>query len=167
VSEWRNRVDNRAVNTWTTQSVDPAGAEARALIRAYLADIISRYHRRPATEAEITRAIAEDPTDDLATFFVGRLGDRPLACAGIRLVCPETAELKRLFVHPDARGRGGGAALLAAAEAAAVSIGASAIRLDTRSDLVEARGLYAKHGYREVAPFNRDRYAEHWFQKLL
>ncbi len=72
-----------------------------------------------------------------------------------------------MFVDPVARGTGGGAALLAAAEEAAVSLGASAIRLDTRADLVEARALYARHGYREVPPFNDDRYAEHWFGKRL
>ena len=121
----------------------------------------------PATAAEVDRAIADDPTDDLVRFFVGRHGGRVRGCVGFRLVDRETAEMKRMFVDPAARGTGGGAALLAAVEEGAVSFGASAIRLDTRTDLVEARALYAKHGYREVPAFNSDRYAEHWFEKRL
>ncbi|MEU6156276.1 GNAT family N-acetyltransferase [Actinosynnema sp. NPDC047251] len=152
---------------WTVQPVPVGSAPARALVRTYLADIIGRYYGRPAVGAEVDQALADDPTDDLVAFFVGRLDGRPLGCAGFRMVSSETAELKRLFVHSEARGQGGGAALLAAVEEAAVSIGASSVRLDTRSDLVEARKLYARHGYREVAPFNDDRYAEHWFEKRL
>jgi hypothetical protein len=39
--------------------------------------------------------------------------------------------------------------------------------LDTRSDLVEARALYARLGYQETEPHNYDPYAEHWFAKNL
>ncbi|WP_308258292.1 GNAT family N-acetyltransferase [Saccharothrix obliqua] len=155
------------MTTWTVQPAPPDGPVARRLVRTYLTDIIGRYHGRPATPAEVDQAIADDPTDDLRAFFVGALAGVPAGCAGFRLVTSETAELKRLFVHSDARGTGGGAALLAAVEEAAVSVGASAIRLDTRADLVEARALYARHGYREVPPFNSDRYADHWFEKRL
>ncbi|RKT53978.1 ribosomal protein S18 acetylase RimI-like enzyme [Saccharothrix australiensis] len=155
------------MTTWTVRAVDPEGTEAQTLIRTYLADIIERYYGRPATADEVAGAIADDPTDDLSAFFVGSVDGRPLGCAGFRMVTGETAELKRLFVHSAARGLGGGAALLAAVEEAAVSIGATTVRLDTRADLVEARRLYARHGYREVAPFNCDRYADHWFQKRL
>ena len=33
------------------------------------------------------------------------------------------------------------------------------LRLDTRRDLVEARQLYARHGYRETTPFSRVLYS--------
>lgn len=79
----------------------------------------------------------------------------------------ETAELTRVFVRPEFRGTGGGGLLLTALEDRARTLGLSRLRLDTRNDLVEARGLYAKHGFREVPAFNRDRYAEHWFAKEL
>ena len=45
--------------------------------------------------------------------------------------------------------------------------GRSRLRLDTRGDLVEARRLYERLGYREVPPFNAGRYAEHWLEKTL
>lgn len=45
--------------------------------------------------------------------------------------------------------------------------GLRTLRLDTRSDLVEARTLYAALGYVEVPAFNNGQYAEHWFAKDL
>ena len=41
------------------------------------------------------------------------------------------------------------------------------MRQDVRSDLVEARAMYARLGYREVPPFNDHPYVEHWFEKRL
>ncbi|CAM5370930.1 GNAT family N-acetyltransferase OS=Streptomyces cyaneofuscatus OX=66883 GN=G3I52_05645 PE=4 SV=1 [Streptomyces cyaneofuscatus] len=81
---------------------------------------------------------------------------------------PGTAELTRVYVRPAYRGTGGGGALLASVEEAARAYGVRLLRLDTRHDLVEARGLYAKHGYREVPAFHRrNPYAERWFAKEL
>jgi hypothetical protein len=40
-------------------------------------------------------------------------------------------------------------------------------RLDTNGTLSEARGLYAAAGYREIAPFNANPYAHHWFEKRV
>ncbi|WP_158887781.1 GNAT family N-acetyltransferase [Amycolatopsis anabasis] len=146
-------------------------ADARAVLRDYFDDVASRYYGRPATEREIDTALAEDPSDDLVpptgVFLAARHAGRIVGCVGLRLVAPELAELTRMFVRADARGRGGGSRLLDAAEAAARELGVARIRLDTRDDLVEARALYAKHGYAEVEPFNDDKYAEHWFQKEL
>ena len=50
---------------------------------------------------------------------------------------------------------------------AARARGLSRLRLDTRGDLIEARRLYARHGYVEVPPFSAGPYAEHWFAKVL
>ncbi len=41
------------------------------------------------------------------------------------------------------------------------------IRADTRHDLVEARGLYTKHGFVEIPAYSRGPYADHWFEKRL
>jgi ribosomal protein S18 acetylase RimI-like enzyme len=52
-------------------------------------------------------------------------------------------------------------------EAIATNHGLDRMRLDTRDDLVEARRLYARQGFREVAAFNEEPYADHWFEKKL
>jgi GNAT superfamily N-acetyltransferase len=149
---------------WT---VAPEPIEATNLLRAYFTDVASRYYGRPATESEVDAALAEDPSDDLACFLVGRYAGIPSGCAGLRLLSPGIAELTRMFVHPRARRTGGGHALLAAAEQAALRLGAHTIRLDTRSDLVEARALYAAHGYAEIPAYSSGPYAEHWYEKRL
>jgi len=41
------------------------------------------------------------------------------------------------------------------------------VRLETNGTLDEAIGLYKSSGYREVAAFNDEAYASHWFEKAL
>ncbi|GAA3884209.1 GNAT family N-acetyltransferase [Saccharothrix violaceirubra] len=155
------------MTSWSVHRVAPGDPVAAGLVRAYLSDIVGRYYGRPATSADVDTALAEDPTDDLVGFFVGHHDGRPAGCAGFRLVTPDMAESKRLYVERSSRGTGGGAALLMAVERAASSRGATKIRLDTRTDLVEARALYARHGYSEVERYSAGRYAEHFFTKAL
>nr|WP_216217243.1 GNAT family N-acetyltransferase [Amycolatopsis aidingensis] len=144
---------------------------ATAVLRRYILDIGERYYRRRPTEAEVDAALAEDPSDELAPprgeFLLATWAGSVAGCVGVRLLEPGIAELKRMFVEPWARGRGRGALLLAAAEEAARGLGARAIRLDTRTDLVEVRALYARHGYAEIPAYNDGPYAQHWFEKRL
>jgi ribosomal protein S18 acetylase RimI-like enzyme len=41
------------------------------------------------------------------------------------------------------------------------------VRLDTNKALPEALRLYRSAGYREIARFNDNPYAHHWFEKTL
>ncbi|MEW2486618.1 GNAT family N-acetyltransferase [Streptomyces sp. NPDC048411] len=157
--------------TWTMTPERFDSPDASALRRDYYDEVASRYWQRPATAEEIDEGLSGDGADLLTgptgAFVVGRFGGKPASCAGLLLVDADTAELTRVFVRPEFRGTGGGGLLLAAVESAARAFGVRQIRLDTRNDLVEARGLYAKHGYREVPAFHRRQYAEHWFAKEL
>jgi GNAT superfamily N-acetyltransferase len=100
-------------------------------------------------------------------LLVARYAGEPAGSAGVRLLDAKTAELTRVFVHEGMRGKGGAPLLVRAAEDAARALGAERMVLDTRSDLVEARALYARLGYTETEPHNDDEYAEHWFTKTL
>lgn len=152
----------------------PAAAE---ILRDYLGEMISRYYGRPADDAEISRHLgAGHGSDDLAeptgVLLLAQSADggarsRPVGCVGLRRLDEQTRELTRLFVRPEARGAGVGALLLAAAEQRARADGASVIRLNTRHDLIEARALYAGHGYEEIPRYGDDPLAEHWFEKKL
>ncbi|SCF11420.1 Ribosomal protein S18 acetylase RimI [Micromonospora viridifaciens] len=158
------------MTTWTVCLTPPDAPEAATLLREYMAEMVRRWHGRPERPAEVTEALAEMPSDDLARptgLLVLAHRDGQLAgCAGLRWR-PGWAELTRVYVRPAHRGAGGGAALLAAVEAHAGAGGADRIRLDTRADLVEARALYARHGYVEIPAFTEGPYAQHWFEKLL
>jgi GNAT superfamily N-acetyltransferase len=151
----------------------PAAAE---ILREYLGEMISRYYGRPTDDAEITQHLsAGHGSDDLreptGVLLLARGTDadaqRPIGCVGLRRLDDQTRELTRMFVRPEAREAGVAALLLGAAEQRTRADGASVIRLSTRSDLVEARALYAKHGYQEVPRYRDDPLAEHWFEKKL
>ncbi|WP_432252100.1 GNAT family N-acetyltransferase [Streptomyces sp. HNM1019] len=165
-----------APSGWTVAARPVGGPAPAMLLREYLVDVADRYYRlhegRDSTPEEIEQALAEMPSDDLApphgVFLLAHHDGEPAGCVGLRLLDDaRTAELKRVYVRPAKRGLGGGAALLAAVEAAASGLGAARIVLDTRLDLVEARGLYARHGYREVPAFTDGPYAEVWMAKEL
>jgi GNAT superfamily N-acetyltransferase len=66
-----------------------------------------------------------------------------------------TAELKRMFVSPAARGLGIASALLLAVEARAVALGASTLRLETGHPQVAAIALYEKHGFAHIPQFGK------------
>ncbi|HEX9352270.1 MAG TPA: GNAT family N-acetyltransferase, partial [Streptosporangiaceae bacterium] len=138
--------------------ISPAADEARCALWAYFDDVASRHYGRPATEDEIAAAMREDPSEDLTPphglLLVAHEDGNVLGCAGLRLLPGQIAEVTRVFVAPAARRRGLGSRLLNCLEDHARGRRVSTLRLDTRRDLVEARQLYARHGYREVRPFN-------------
>lgn len=161
--------------TWTVAPEPYGSPVAAALWRAYYTEVSDRWYLlhegRRTDPAELEREIAAQPGTDLAPprgrLLVARYGGEPAGTAGVRLLDGTTAELKRVFLHEPMRGRGGAPLLVRAAEDTARALGAGRMILDTRGDLVEARGLYARLGYTETGPHNDERYAEHWFSKEL
>lgn len=167
-----------AVTTPSPWSIAPEPYDspvAAALWRAYYTEVSDRWylpHEGRRTDAdELERGVAADRGEYLAPpggqLLVARYEGEPVGTAGVRLVDAATAELRRVFVHEDMRGKGGAVFLVTAAEEAARAMGAERIVLDTRSDLVEARALYARLGYEETEPHNDQAYAERWLRKDL
>ncbi|MFH8393173.1 GNAT family N-acetyltransferase [Streptomyces sp. NPDC018036] len=148
---------------------------ALALWRAYYTEVSDRWYRlhegRATDPRELEREVAAQTgaefTPPTGVLLVARHDGDPAGTAGVRMLDATTGELSRVFVRADLRGKGAAPLLLAAAEAAARDLGARELILDTRGDLVEARALYARHGYEETAAHNDDVYAEHWFRKDL
>lgn len=164
-----------AAMTWTVTPEPFDSPVAAALWRAYYTEVSDRWyllHEGHATDPEeLEREIAATPGAEFRTpggvLLVARYGGEAGGMAGVRMLDATTGELKRVFVRGELRGRGCAALLLAAAEEAARGLGAERLILDTRGDLVEARALYARHGYEETEPHNDDVYADHWFTKKL
>jgi GNAT superfamily N-acetyltransferase len=149
----------------------PDSAECRAVLVAYFHEVVSRGHGREATDAEVAAAMRAEPSDDLCPpgglFLLARQDGKVLGCAGLRLLPAGTGELTRFFVAPDARRRGVGQRLLDAVEDAARRYQVTRLRLDTSDYLTEARRLYLRNGFQEVAPFNEGRVANLWYSKAL
>jgi GNAT superfamily N-acetyltransferase len=110
---------------------------------------------------------AEELVMPRGALLVARLEGGAIACGAVRKLDEKTAELKRMWVDPDARGRGIGRRLLAALEQTALEIGCDLVRLDTNAQLSEAVALYDSAGYREIPAYNDNLYAERWFEKQL
>ena len=73
-----------------------------------------------------------------------------VACGGIVRFDATRAELKRMYVLPDARGRGFGRLVLEALEAQARALGYDGVVLETGDQSVEALGLYRSSGYEPI-----------------
>ncbi|WP_208614454.1 GNAT family N-acetyltransferase [Streptomyces regalis] len=161
--------------TWTVAPEPHDSPAATALWRAYYTEVSDRYYLlhegRRTDPAELDRETAHQTGAELTPpkgqLLVARYAGEPAGTAGIRLLDADTAELTRVFVHETLRGKGGGPLLVRAAEDTARSFGATRMILDTRHDLVEARALYTRLGYKETPPHNDGTYAEHWFSKAL
>lgn len=160
---------------WTVAPEPFDSPLAVELWRAYYTEVSDRWyllHEGHVTDPdELEREVAADTGEYLAppggVLLVARYGGEPVGTAGVRLMDATTAELKRVFLRQEVRGRGGAALLVTMAEDAARALGAERVVLDTRGDLIEARALYTGLGYEESEPHNDHEYAEHWFTKTL
>jgi ribosomal protein S18 acetylase RimI-like enzyme len=72
-----------------------------------------------------------------------------------------------MWVSPQVRGMGVGRRLLQELELFARNSQWRTVRLDTNATLNEAIGLYLRSGYREIARFNDNPYAQRWFEKTV
>jgi GNAT superfamily N-acetyltransferase len=145
---------------------------------------------------ELEREIAADPGTDFAppggALVIARYEGAAAGMAGVRLLddgepdgagpgdagsggaapadtrpADARAELKRVYLRPEFRGRGGAALIVSAAEDEARRLGATRMVLETRSDFVAARALYERLGYDEIEPYTFAQYSEHWYGKKL
>ena len=145
---------------------DPANREAQLCLQAYVAELGRRFDTGFDPASSIPAEL-EDLRPPAGAFLLARLRGEPVGCGALKLHGSEPAEIKRMWVAEAARGLGVGRRLLAELERYAGARGVRVLRLETNQALVEAIGLYRSAGYREVAAFNAEPYAHHWFEKHL
>jgi len=145
---------------------DPRHPDARRAVRAYAAELSERFESGydpargiSATDAEVT------PPRGL--FLLATLHDEPVGCGVLKFRGGAPAHIKRMWVATPVRGLGLGRRLLAALESQAAAHGVRTVQLETHRALAEAISLYRAAGYREVAAFNDEPYAHHWFEKVI
>lgn len=145
---------------------DAASIDAQYCLTQYFTEIASRFDAGydPAKGLPAGANLLNPPN---GLFLVARLDGAPIGCVGLKRTSKRDAEIKRMWVSPQARGVGLGRRLLDEIECQARVLGIKRLRLDTNSSLTEARALYARCGYREIPDFNGEPYADHWFEKVL
>lgn len=141
--------------TWGIHRVPVTHPDAQRLIAEVQQEYVARYggpDRTPLDGDEF-----EDPG---GAFYVGYLGGEPVATGawrrrtdveafGTRL----TAEVKRMYVAPAARGRGLARAMLSHLEEQARESGAETMVLETGTAQPEAMALYESAGYTRIDGF--------------
>jgi putative acetyltransferase len=90
---------------------------------------------------------------DRAVFLAARRDRALLGSIALLLIAPGHAEMKRLFVRAEARGKGLGRRLLNALEEIARDRGIARISLETGVRQPEAIALYRASGYQTCPPF--------------
>lgn len=145
---------------------DPECADARACLLSYYSDLDEAFEEG----FEVETSLDPDPTalrPPVGAFLLARSDGLAIGCCALKGQGASVGEIKRMWVAPMARGLGVARQLLEAAEDRARTLGLTRLRLDTNRALKAAIALYRQTGWREVDPFNDERYAHHWFEKTL
>lgn len=124
---------------------------AQELVADALADLGLRY----GGSGDETPVAAREFGPPSGAFLVAYLGGAPAGCAGWRSHGDggETAELKRMYTAPSARGRGVARAVLAAVERSAREHGRKRLILECGDQQPEAIALYQACGYVQIDNF--------------
>jgi ribosomal protein S18 acetylase RimI-like enzyme len=147
-------------------SVSAYGPAARACLDRYFDELAVSFPEGYDRESDHAAAL-DDYTPPAGAFLIAQISGHPVGCGALRTFSPGIGEIKRMWVSPAVRGRGVGRKLLEALERAARERHLRTVRLDTHSSLAQALQLYRTSGYREIARFNQNPYAHHWFEKAL
>lgn len=149
---------NQAIRNMTTEP-QPTNPAATSDIQVRLTtaqdpqciDLISRQRE----EILLSNPNVGPNTVEIPMFIVLSRAGKPLACGGLRLISKDVdsvAEMKRLYVVPEARGRAHGVAdlLIRELEVCALGKGWTTLRAQTARNMTAANRLYERHGFELV-----------------
>jgi DNA-binding MarR family transcriptional regulator len=122
---------------------DPTTPDARWCFEQYFAELDERFDAGFDPSLSIP-ADATELTSSSGLLLLARMRGRAVGCGALKLHSNAPAELK-----------------------SARAAGATVVHLETNRTLTEAISLYRRSGYVEVAAFNDEPYADHWFEKTL
>jgi GNAT superfamily N-acetyltransferase len=136
--------------------------EAYAIVREYY-EAVGVVVREDAAE------FAHDYFGEGAGIWLASEGEKTLGCIALRPLpqIDSAGEVKRLYVKPEARGRGVAELLLKALEEYACGFGYRWLYLDSKDDLVDAIRFYQKHGYEVCERYNENPQATIFMKKEL
>jgi len=154
------------------RAVDVTSTEALERRDAYFAERAAGF---PVAQGEYrpTYPTTAAFTPPAGVFLLVVDDDGVIGCGGVRRIEPNPDtldtryEVKHLWLTPPSRGRGAGRRLLEELEHRAVGFGAVELVLDTNASLEAAGGLYRSSGFTEIAPYNANPNATHWYGKRL
>ena len=131
---------------------EPYGSPlSRPLTDAQAEELRERYGGWEGAGSEPEPELFDDPS---GYFLVAQLDGSPVGCAGIcRCEGERTAELRRMYVAPEARRLGIARTLMSALEGKARELGYLTLRLETGPEQPEAVHLYETGGFAVIPNF--------------
>jgi len=134
----------------TLEREDLTSVTACALIGALNHELSERY---PEDGANHFRLEPDEVAEGLGLFLVARSAGRAIACGALRMLDSRCAEIKRMYVVPEFRGRGVARRVLARLEAESARLGASRLVLETGARQPESLALYGRAGFVRIPAF--------------
>jgi GNAT superfamily N-acetyltransferase len=136
-----------------------------ALVAAYVEEIRAMY---PDWTPDVPpRMTAQDVEPPDGRWLVAYRAGEPVGCAGLKRLDNHSAEIKRVYVTPEARGTGVARKLLTRLEDIARAVGYQTLRMDTGARQPASVALFRSAGYEPIADYNANPVAAHWFEKRL
>lgn len=136
-------------------TTDRHWSDVERLIRAYLDELPFEIDFQ-----DLDREMAELPAEygppTGAALLVVDDGGTAVGVVGVRRFDGTDAELKRMYIAPEARGMGTGRALGAAAVSIARDLGYERLLLDTVDTMTAAIGTYQALGFVEIEPYRHN-----------
>jgi putative acetyltransferase len=129
------------------ERVERATPDARALIGELEGELAAAYEAEQRHGLSVERIFQPD-----IAFFIAYLDGKPVGCGGVALE-DGYAELKRMYVRPDTRGRGIVQALIARLEGEAAARGIKHVTLETGDVQHAAIRAYERSGYTRCEAF--------------
>src|SRR5262245_21662391 len=128
------------------EAADPRDPDAALLIARLTEELSRRYEEEDGGGGFRVEHVLQPRS----VFVVGWLGGRAVACGALRPLQGDTAEVKRMYVEPDVRGRGLGRRILAELETHARRWGYTAVWLETGVLQPEAIRIFETSGYHQI-----------------
>ncbi|WP_425100294.1 GNAT family N-acetyltransferase [Tropicibacter sp. S64] len=150
----------------TLLEIAPTDPRAVICLEQYYAELAARFERGFDVSLSADPEAA-DMMPPRGCFLIALQGQTLLGCVGLKGTDYGYAEVKRLWVSPEARGLGLARRLMAALESRAMELGHTLLRLDSNSILTEAIAMYRKWQWDEIPRFNDDPYPDVFFEKHL
>lgn len=150
------------------ESVKVDEEPAHALLEQMRVEIAEMYDGLDLDGPDMPKAGSAELGPPRGDLLVG-IADTGAAvcCGGIKALSDDACEIKRLYVHPDVRGRGVARELLGALEERARELGYQVARLDTGPRQPSSERLFRAAGYRPIANFNANPVATFFGEKML
>lgn len=138
---------------------------ARALVEAYAASLPVDLSFQDF-DRELAH-LADEYGPPAGACFLADVDGGYRGCIALRRFGEATAEIKRLYVSPDARGRGIGRRLVERVVSEAKQLGYARAVLDTLPSMTEARALYESMGFHSIEPYRFNPVAGTAFLELV